>query len=117
MRGLHVSSATFLKRGNFCDFLFIHLDESPSKKRIEAVHVRLDFSKLCSFFVVTLVSESISGLDVWLCHSVAVTMDGWMKDLRFNNLLNSISVISGQLEVDYERLCAMEPHLQLRTGI
>ena len=31
MRGLHVSSATFLKRGNFCDFLFIYLDGNPSK--------------------------------------------------------------------------------------
>ena len=50
MRGLHVSSATFLKRGNFCDFLFIYLDGNPSKKGIEAVHVRLDFTKLCSFF-------------------------------------------------------------------
>ena len=66
-------------------------------------------------FVVTLVSESTSGLDVWLCHSVAVTVDRWMIDLRFNNLFNSISVISGQLEVDYERLCAMEPHLRLKT--
>ena len=47
----------FLKRGNFCDFLFIYLDGNPSKKGIEAVHVRLDFTKLCSFFVVTLVSR------------------------------------------------------------
>ena len=39
-----------LKRGNFCDFLFIYLDGNPSKKGIEAVHVRLDFTKLCSFF-------------------------------------------------------------------
>ena len=61
MRGLHVSSATFLKRGNFCDFLFIYLDGNPSKKGIEAVHVRLDFTKLCSFFVFTLVSESTFG--------------------------------------------------------
>ena len=95
MRGLHVSSATFLKRGNFCDFLFIYLDGNPSKKGIEAVHVRLDLTKLCSIFVVILVSESTSRLDVWLCHLVAVTMDGYMKDLRFN-LFNSISVISGQ---------------------
>ena len=67
MRGLHVYSATFLKRGKFCDFLFIYLDGNPSKKGIE---VRLYIIKLCSFFVVTLVSESTSGLDVWLCHSV-----------------------------------------------
>ena len=95
MRGLHASSATFLKGGNFCDFLFIYMETLP-KKGIEAVHVRLDLTKLCSFFVVTLVSESTSRLDVWLCHSVAVTVDGWMKDLRFYNLFNSISVISGQ---------------------
>ena len=30
----------FLKRGNFCDFLFIYLDGNPSKKGIQAVHVR-----------------------------------------------------------------------------
>ena len=49
----------FLKRGNFCDllFIYIYLDGNPSKKGIEAVHVRLDFTKLCSFFVVTLVSR------------------------------------------------------------
>ena len=83
----------FLKRGNFCDFLFIYLDGNPSKKGIEAVHVRLDFTKLCSFFVVTLVSRVHLRIR---CLSVAVTVDGWMKDLRFNNLFNSISVISGQ---------------------
>ena len=54
----------FLKGGNFCDFLFIYLDGNPPKKGIEAVHVRLDFTKLCSFFVVALMSESTSGLDV-----------------------------------------------------
>ena len=54
----------FLKRDNFCDFLFIYLDGNPSKKGVEAAHMRLDFTKLCSFFVVTLVSESTSGLDV-----------------------------------------------------
>ena len=41
-------------------------------------------------------------------------MDGWMNDLRFNVLFNSISVISEQLADDNERLCAMEPHLRLR---
>ena len=40
--------------------------------------------------------------------------DGWMFDLQFYVLLNSISVISGQWEVDKERLCAMELHLWLR---
>ena len=42
------------------------------------------------------------------------TMDGWMNDLRFYVLFNSISVISGRWEVDNERLCAMELRLQLR---
>ena len=43
-----------LKGGNFCDFLFIYLDIDgyPSKKGIEAVFVRLDFTELCSLFVV-----------------------------------------------------------------
>ena len=41
-------------------------------------------------------------------------MDGWMDDLQFNVLFNSISVISGGWEDDNERLCAMEPRLQLK---
>ena len=38
-------------------------------------------------------------------------MDGWMDDLRFYVLFNSISVISEKREVDNERLCAMVPTL------
>ena len=34
--------------------------------------------------------------------------DGWMDDLRFYVLFNSISVISGRCSDDNERLCAME---------
>ena len=41
-------------------------------------------------------------------------MDGWMDDLRFYVLFNSISVITGQWEVDNERLCAMELRLRWR---
>ena len=41
-------------------------------------------------------------------------MDGWMDDLRFYVLFNSISVISGRCLDDNERLCAMELHLRLR---
>ena len=37
----------------------------------------------------------------------------WMDDLRFYVLFNNISVISGQWEVDNERLCAMELRLRL----
>ena len=37
-----------------------------------------------------------------------------MDDLRLYILFNSISVISGQWEIDNERLCAMEPRLRLR---
>ena len=40
--------------------------------------------------------------------------DGWMDDLRFYVLFNSISVISGRCLDDNERLCAMELRLQLR---
>ena len=36
-----------------------------------------------------------------------------MDDLRFYILFNNISVISGRLAVDNERLCAMEPRLRL----
>ena len=34
--------------------------------------------------------------------------DGWMDDLRFYVLFNSISVISGQCSDDNERLSAMK---------
>ena len=37
-----------------------------------------------------------------------VLKDGWMDDLLFYVLFNSVSVISGRWEVDNERLCAME---------
>ena len=40
--------------------------------------------------------------------------DGWMDDLQIYILFNSVSVISGQWEVDNERLCAMELRLRLR---
>ena len=40
--------------------------------------------------------------------------DGWMDDLRFYVLFNSISVISGRCLDDNERLCAMELGLRLR---
>ena len=39
---------------------------------------------------------------------------GMMDDLQFYVLFNSISVISGCWVNDNERLCAMEPCLQLR---
>ena len=38
---------------------------------------------------------------------------GWMDELQFYVLFNSISVISGRLVDDNERLCAMEPCLGL----
>ena len=40
--------------------------------------------------------------------------NGWMDDLRFYVLFNSISVISGRCLDDNERLCAMELCLWLR---
>ena len=43
---------------------------------------------------------------------------GWMDDLRFYVLFNSVSVISGRWADDNERLCAMEPGLRLgRFGL
>ena len=45
--------------------------------------------------------------DGWMdaCSMHACT-EAWMDDLRFYVLFNSISVISGRLEVDNDRLCA-----------
>ena len=42
---------------------------------------------------------------------------GWMDDLGFYLLFNSISVISGRWTDDDERLCAMEPRLQLKRSL
>ena len=38
-------------------------------------------------------------------------MDGWMDDMQFYVLFNSISVISGRWKVDNERLCSMKLRL------
>ena len=43
-------------------------------------------------------------------------IDGWMDDLRFIVLLNSISVRLGQRAGDNEWLCAMEPRLRLKRS-
>ena len=53
---------------------------------------------------------------IWSVFHDRLTSDlGWkMEDLRFYVLFNSTLVISGQWTGDNERLCAMEPHLQLR---
>ena len=56
---------------------------------------------------------------VIICLKNGITMEvypnGWMEDLRFYVLFNSISAISGQWDVDNERLCAItEPRLRLR---
>ena len=42
--------------------------------------------------------------------------DGWMDDLRFNVLFNSILVISGWWADNNERLCAMEPLFRLKRS-
>ena len=44
--------------------------------------------------------------------------DGWMDDLQFYILFNSISVMSasGQWVGGDERLCAMEPHIRLKRS-
>ena len=41
-------------------------------------------------------------------------LDGWMNDLQFYILFNSVSIISGWCLDDNERLCAMELRLWLR---
>ena len=51
---------------------------------------------------------------ITLCFKKGLKVDGWIDDLRFYVLFNSISVISGRWEVDKERLCAMELRLWLR---
>ena len=43
-----------------------------------------------------------------------ISKDGWMDDMQFYVLFNSISVISGLQKVDNESLCAVELHLWLR---
>ena len=45
---------------------------------------------------------------------VDIILDGWIDDLGFYISFHSISIISERWEVYNERLCEMEPHLQLR---
>ena len=50
---------------------------------------------------------------IFICYCRLVCLqpclfDGYMDDLRYYVPFNSISVISGQLEEDNERLCAIE---------
>ena len=54
--------------------------------------------------------------NILYCHIIQADAwtNGWMDDLKFNVLFNSISVISGRWVDDNERLCAMEPLLRLR---
>ena len=51
---------------------------------------------------------NVTDLDLWLVRNPNVDgrIDGWMDDLQFYVLFNSISVISGWCEDDNERLCA-----------
>ena len=69
-----------------------------TKSRKCQIHVlRIFFSFLCS---------NVSVIVVCFPHNAKYKR---MDDLPFSILLNSISVILGQWEVDNERLCAMEP--------
>ena len=45
--------------------------------------------------------------------TIVHNQNGWIDELRFYVLFNSVSVISGQWEVDNEKLCAMELRLSL----
>ena len=59
------------------------------------------------------IPNSISSLPGNLSVSTVKSLR-WMDGLQFYVLFNSVSIISGQWEIDNERLCAMELHLQLR---
>ena len=47
-------------------------------------------------------------------YKVYISENGWIDDLRFYVLLNSISVISGRCSDNTERLYALELRLRLR---
>ena len=78
--------------------------------------------------VVVVVLVSVEVVEVTTCPEVHVvvkssrsssnsswsTKYGWMDDLRFYVLFNSISVIAGRCEANNERLCAMKLRLRLR---
>ena len=50
---------------------------------------------------------------VFILHDLLHIWNGWIDDLRFKVIFNSISVISGHWEGDNERLCAIKPRLRL----
>ena len=47
---------------------------------------------------------------------ICMGLTNHMNDLQFYVLLANISVISGRWAGDYKRLCALEPHLQLKKN-
>ena len=50
---------------------------------------------------------------VFILHDLIQISNGWIDDLRFKVIFNSISVLLGRLEGDNERLCAIKPRLRL----
>ena len=113
--------------------LLLHLENSRSKKGHNFVKkigglpsllvwVPLLIVNNYSEFQVNIFSNN---RDIRKCQSFAQTtfltsggetvlLDGWMDDLQFYILFNSISGTSGKWADNNERLCAMEPHLWLR---
>ena len=57
--------------------------------------------------------RSQPGSHVYVDHMNRPYKDGWMDDLQFYVLFNSISVILGRCLDDNERLCAMELRVRL----
>ena len=69
-------------------------------QRLNHAKTSIGFTQLI-IALITVNTETVNKPNFW----------GWMDDLRFYILFNSISVISGQCVDDNERLCAVEPCL------
>ena len=91
---------------NFRVYGMFHIPCSPARTRITCTQSALA-QNLTN-------KQSSTQVNLYLIASIQARLDGWMDDLRFYVLFNSISVISGRCLDDNERLCAMELRLRLR---
>ena len=94
-----------------CVFLFKSPHRGDSNEYTQYTIFNMNKRHSLSFFL------QFCSYEIFLRYSrttINEPSDGWMDDLQFYVLFNSVSVISGRRDVDNERLCTMEHHIRLR---
>ena len=91
--------------------------QTPSSGTTCQQHSTITVAMLCfrdTAFSKLMMSQCLVVIKFSFEAGMGLYKDGWMDDLRFYVLFNSIPVISGRCSDDNERLCAMELRLRLR---